>query len=367
MKSFTLSDIHLGHDVNKTVRMVDNLRRFFATHKSYLVTIDVMFISGDTFDKLLASASSELTIAFGWLTELVMFCKEYHIKLRILEGTPSHDWKQVKLFTEVIDKLNLDVDFKYFDNVAIENIDGLDVLYVPDEIRGTPAEILKLVKETLRKHKLDKVDMAIMHGAFRHQLPDFIEHLLDEDDYLEIVRGPIIIGHVHTRSKFKRIIVPGSFETLTHADAGETKGGLLLEYRKGDTKFNFKYLDNRRAMKFVTITAGDKEFNAVTKLLKRQVTSGDMNVSIKVSKDSKLSENIMELRDLYPGVRITINKETKKKQKDEPIDSDIKLAKDVILNKRSVKEYVTAKSDELEDPILAANVLKLLDKIHYVK
>jgi DNA repair exonuclease SbcCD nuclease subunit len=91
-----LSDIHLGHDKNKTEDIILNLRRFFKTYNSKLKTLDLLTISGDIFDKLLTTNSADYHLAYEWLTELVLLCKRYGIKLRILEGTPSHDWQQAQ-------------------------------------------------------------------------------------------------------------------------------------------------------------------------------------------------------------------------------------------------------------------------------
>ena len=61
--------------------------------------------------------------------------KPYNIILRILEGTPSHDWKQSKLFIHLNDLTKAGTDVKYIDSLSIEYIDkfGINVLY-PDEI-----------------------------------------------------------------------------------------------------------------------------------------------------------------------------------------------------------------------------------------
>ena len=56
-----------------------------------------------------------------WLTELIVFCKQHDIILRILEGTPSHDRNQSKVITSIIKKLNIELDYKYIDTLYIEH------------------------------------------------------------------------------------------------------------------------------------------------------------------------------------------------------------------------------------------------------
>lgn len=114
-----LSDIHLGHDVNKTENIILNLKRFFRTYHSQIVKVSIIIISGDVFDRLLSSNGADNLMINKWLAELVVFCSVYNIKLRDLEGTPSHEWKQFKNIYNIIDTLNLNIDFKYMENLEI--------------------------------------------------------------------------------------------------------------------------------------------------------------------------------------------------------------------------------------------------------
>ena len=104
-----LSDIHLGHNINKTENIINNLQIYFKENYKEFSKLDMICIAGDVFDKLLVSSSIDFLLATEWLTELIVFCKQHDIILRILEGTPSHDRNQSKVITSIIKKLNIEL------------------------------------------------------------------------------------------------------------------------------------------------------------------------------------------------------------------------------------------------------------------
>jgi len=359
-KSLILSDIHLGHDTNKTEDIIFNLRRFFKKYKSIIIKQDAIIISGDIYDKLLSSVSYDNIIINKWLTELVLFCKDYGIKLRILEGTPGHDWKQVKNIFNIINDLNIDIDIKYFEELDIEYMEdkGIYILYVPDEWKPTSKEILTDVHRKLLEYKIDKVDIAIMHGAFSYQLPVKLEDTLEPEDYLKIVKGPIVIGHVHNRSYYKRIVVPGSFDALTHSDDDLVKGGLLITYDKN--KFTFKYLDNDNALTFKTFILKDNDIREVDDILKKLPKDKKLNIRFKITSDINLNSNLLELKSKYPNIKIKFEKNKKDKEKvDEPKTF---IKKRINLDKKEILNYVNDRISNDTD-IDAEIVLKELYKV----
>ena len=335
-----LSDIHFGHDKNSTLNIVTNLRRFFKTYRSKIIKSKLIIISGDIFEKLLNSNSEDMLLATEWLTELVMFCKEHNIKLRILEGTPSHDWKQVRVLYNIIKNLNIDIDFKYFDTLDIEYIEDLDVniLYHPDNWKGNNEQIAKTINNKLKEYNLKQVDIAVLHGAFKFQLPDFIDNLLDPDYFLSIVKGPIICGHVHIHSIYMRINIPGSFDALRHGEGESDKGGLFINY-KGDT-FTTEFLINKYKLIFETYDVRDKTINDISKLLDKihnvKITK---HIKLIVLKDTKLSSNILELNKKYPMLHITIDDlSTRKSHK--TIDVTYTTSKAKTLDNQVLLDYI---------------------------
>lgn len=249
MKTLHIGDIHYGHKRNYTRDIINNFKIYFRTYKDVINQLDYIFLNGDVFDRLLNTNSDEykeITNWFGWLVSLCVIKK---IKLRVLEGTPSHDWRQMKAIANFVISSDLNVDFKYIDCLYVERDNDLDktILYIPDEYNDKASETYDEVKELLKKENLLKVDVTIMHGHFHYQLPKTLESSHNELDYLFITDGFIVINHVHTHSVFKKILAPGSFDRLSHGEE-EAKGGMYVEIGKENT---YRFLPNKNAKTFI--------------------------------------------------------------------------------------------------------------------
>jgi len=347
---FILSDIHLGHHINKTERLVKLLYAFLDKYKNYIKKSDLFIISGDTYDRLLSSNSRDLHLSLNFLTSLLNMCSKYGIKLRILEGTPSHDMRQIELLNSVLKDLKLDVDFKYIKELSIEHIEDLDIdiLYLPDEWKAAPDEVWKDITKTLKKHNKEKVDIVVMHGGFRYQIPMLADHMHDEELFNNLTYGgPIISGHIHTRSKYKNIIIPGSFDRLTFNDEDEDKGGLFITYDKGNKSFNFIYLDNPNPMVFKTIDLKETNLKTLDNIL-RKLNEKDSHVRFLVDSNDKLNEVIMEFQIKYPNIKFYIKSNKDKNQTDKKIDlSTINLDK-VKITQDDIREYIINKERDNE-------------------
>ena len=115
---FIITDLHLGK-FGKTERLVSNLISYFNINKKQISKSDVLVLDGDTFDKILQTTSLEYKLAVQFVSYLVQYCKLYNIKLRILEGTPSHDNKQMEAISEAVGGFG-NIDYKYISNIQIE-------------------------------------------------------------------------------------------------------------------------------------------------------------------------------------------------------------------------------------------------------
>ena len=328
LKYLVLSDIHLGHNINKTENIVNNLREFFIHYKKSLKQLDIIFLAGDIFDKLLTTSGKDFITATEWLTDLVLYCKDNNVMLRILEGTPSHDWKQAKVITTILDKFKIDINYKYIDTLTIEHIDkyNCNILYVPDEYKHNANDTYLDVMKLLKKHKLTQVDIAIMHGQFHYQLPGIeLESSHTEQNYLDIVKYYISVGHIHTHSTFERIIAQGSFDRLAHNEE-EPKGGVLIELHPLlENKFTF--LTNTKSMIFKTIKCTDTNIEDLIKKLDKDLKKLPplSNIRIVVDSDEFISKNIKTIKERYPTLTIKMVKEKEK------INNQLKLVDDTII------------------------------------
>lgn len=276
LKYLVISDVHLGHKTNKVDRMFNAICNYFNNNSILLKDIDILFIAGDLFDNYLANYSHEYLKAIEVMTGLINWCKETNTKLRILEGTPSHDWRQSSVVSNIVRDLKIDIDYKYIDTLHIEHMEdyGVDVLYVPDQYKPKGEDVYKDVQKLLLQNKLSDVDIAIMHGQFHYQFPRLkLDSSHNEKDYLDIVKHYIHIGHIHTHSTKDRIIAQGSFDRLAHGEE-EAKGGVLsiIDTENPDND-EWVFLENKHAMVFKTIDVSKYHNEEILKYVLPRVKS----------------------------------------------------------------------------------------------
>lgn len=248
-----VSDIHMGNRRNPAAEIVENLRREFPDTPE-TGELDVIFLAGDVFDELLQLSHADVDDIDFWIADFLRMCKKRNIAIRVLRGTPSHDWNQPRRFVTLNEAARIEADLKYVSTLSIEYIEHLDihVLYVPDEWELTTEKTLAQVRSLLKAKGLTKVDYAIMHGQFEYQLPSHVKapkH--DSAAYLELVSEFVFIGHVHTFSQNDRIVAQGSFDRLCHGE----------EAPKGHVRF-FKYDDGTHRLVFRENT-GAKRFDTI--------------------------------------------------------------------------------------------------------
>lgn len=306
IKYLVLSDIHLGHNINKTENIINNLNKYFEMYSKKFKDLDMIIIAGDVFDKLLVNSGNDYILSVKWLTDLILYCQRNNIVLRILEGTPSHDWKQMKSISSIIEKLELKLDYKYIDTLTIEHIDRfkLNILYIPDEYKIKASDTYKEVLKLMKKNKLTQVDLAIMHGQFNYQLPFQLESSHNEEDYLSIVKYYIHIGHIHTSSINNRILAQGSFDRLAHAEE-ENKGGMLIQLDT-EKENSYEFLINTNSMIFKTIKFKKETLEEIIKKLDIELKKlpGGSNIRITSEHEEFLSKNVDAIKKRYPNLNI---------------------------------------------------------------
>lgn len=303
-----ISDIHLGHPRNKTEDIVEALIAFFDNFTTDF-KLDILFLAGDVFDNLLDFSSPESNLATIWAARLMKYCGRLNIKLRVLKGTPSHDWDQPEIFNTLAKAAKFPVDMKYVNSLSIEHMDdlGINVLYVPDEWRSDPSVTYDEVKALLVQDQLQQVDIAIMHGNFGYQLPPQATKAPrhDEEKYLSIVKYFISIGHIHTSTVYSRILAQGSFDRLAHGEE-EPKGGMLCTiYKEGHGEYYF--IENKRAKVFKTINLKFNDVDAAIQQIERHTAKlpSDSYVRIRAKKDHPLIIGFDEVKKRFPLFNIS--------------------------------------------------------------
>lgn len=252
---FSLSDIHLGHNQVPTSFIINNLNTLLPDD-STMANIDIIILAGDVFDTALMFLEDCVSEIEMWIIRLLRLCSKWDITLLVLEGTPSHDRGQSKHFITKKNSLNIDVDLHYVDTLSIEYFPKFDihVLFVPDEYHSTTLETQNAVQDLLMLHNVEKVDYAIMHGMFRHQMQTGLQlPFHDSDYYLSIVRKYIFIGHIHQMSVYERILSHGSTDRLNHGDEMDKGMWYVESHRNSFENDKLEFVINKGAKKFLTI------------------------------------------------------------------------------------------------------------------
>ena len=228
----------------------------------------------------------------------------------------------------------------------IETIDefGIDILYVPDEWTHSGLDTLKEVKQLLIESNLTKVDLAIMHGQFRYQIPQVeLESSHSEEDYLELVRHYIHIGHIHTHSVYDRIISSGSTDRLSHGEE-EEKGG-IVSFLKVNGDDSFIFIPNELATIFKTIDIDDNlvDIDDALEMIfsKIKIYPKDSHIRIRIGKDNPITKSFSVIKEKLIDFNLTL-----KLSKDDDISSvnTLKFKDDI--------EYVSITKDNIIELML---------------
>ena len=269
----SLSDIHFNHPNTPTEFIIRNINRYVFPDTPETRALDIIFIGGDVTDSLMDFASNNAVAFRKWVSEFLRYCAKHDIMVRIIEGTPLHDWGQSIIFVEENENHEIGCDLKYFTDISIEHIAryNIDVLYIPDEARPTTHITWNVVQQLLLENGLEKVDLAIMHGAFGYQLPNIEEikdKIHDEEKYCSIVRHYIFIGHVHQHRPNGKIIPNGSTDRLRHGEE-DIKGHVRLN--KGEITF----IPNLGAMRYITLEVPGMSADEIMDLVEKRLAGND--------------------------------------------------------------------------------------------
>ena len=342
MKYIVTSDIHLGHLKTPTKHIIASFKSTILSEKNK--DIDVLFISGDLFDRLLDLNTKEVHFIIEFFNYLLSYCTHNDIKLRILEGTPSHDWQQSQLLVKLNEIRTQKCDLVYHKVLDIEYIESLNkhVLYIPDEWTNSHSELEKQIIQKLAEHHITKVDIAILHGQFKYQFGNKPYHgfYFQEDYFFSLVKGYIHIGHYHVFSTCDRIIANGSLERLVHGEESP-KGYVLVQNN------DYIFIENTHAYTYKTINIRS---NTTLEQLDKIIQKYPKNSHIRLAMSKEHPFNI-----IYPEIKLRY------------IDYYLKkLIKETAIENNAVAYIISESELEFSDKfVLESNLHQtLLDIVH---
>lgn len=243
--ALVLSDVHVLPKTIPNYHIVESLRQMLTLDR--LSRVDALFITGDFWDRLINSVEmlSEYEEAIDIVAEILETCKAAKTVLRVLKGTPYHDWDQSKVFVRLNEIAEIGADVRYFDDVHLEKDPtlGVWIAYIPDAIRPAPQQVYDELVEMMKTLGCEKIDYILAHGFFDFQ-NTYGAPAYDTVAFSEIVRYGIFCGHDHGFKQHLKVTVPGSFERLTHGDEGP-KG--ILESRVIHGVHHVTFIENKNA------------------------------------------------------------------------------------------------------------------------
>jgi len=245
-----VSDVHSGHKRNPFI--LDNLKVWL---KEYVEkhTPDYVFFLGDFTDGQQQMYSKASLALYEFIRWYLHFAKSKGIVTYLLNGTPSHDWKQHELFRHFNNLFGINAIVYYIDKLSIVTLEnGLNALFIPDRWNGDSSKTLEEVYELLKERNLDQVDYTFVHGEFDFQLPVTSAAAHSSVAYLAITRYFIHTGHIHNDKTFDRIISTNSFDRIRFGES-ERKGGVLSTLIGDQATYQRLYNDN--ALPFITINS----------------------------------------------------------------------------------------------------------------
>lgn len=351
-------DIHIGHGVTSTSKILKAMLSIIPDSEESR-KIDLLVLNGDVFDNPLMLSSdyrSEIIITF---IQILSRCKKYDICLRVLEGTPSHDYKQAKIFEDLNSEIK--ADCKYVSTLSIEYNKKYNSywLFVPDEWRSSTEQTFIEVKELLSANSIDKVDYAFMHGYFSYQLPEMLsEEAHDIELYHDIVKHDIFINHVHLFSQKGRITAPGSLERLAHNEEGDK--GWVLRSKKG-----IEFVINKDSTKYITVVCTGLELEKAHKKIAKVADSLKEGscIRIKANRDDSIMMSLSYFKTEYPGINWSLVKADKKENKTVMDSPEIKkITRIPTITKENIASFIYPRLKE-KNPEIADTCLKLLEDV----
>lgn len=338
-----ISDVHLEHPRIESKYVLETIGRMFPNNKE-TAELDYILIAGDLFDRARALTDDGVYDCIGFFTDWLQMLKVHDVKLRILEGTPSHDRNQ----SRIVEKLNVALgekgcDLRYIDRLMIDYEEDHDfhILYVPDEWRGTSDEVWADVQEEMTRNGIDKVQVACMHGMFGHQLPAGIprdHHVASR--YLDIVEWFITIGHIHTMSVYKHIFAQGSPDRLSQNEEGP-KGIFKILVDPDKNKIEYRFIVNEKATPIFTIDLLGLEYEESVRLIESRTVDLERGFVRLLIDKALFGSGIL---DALPGISLDRKIQWSKKIIDEEAEKGPEIHEPMFrkdlpkLNERSLPE-----------------------------
>lgn len=299
-------DFHFGH--KGTEHMFNEERHIFLNHINETKP-KVIIITGDYFDRKLVGSEPSMLYATRFFGEIVELALELNIKIRVIQGTRSHDINQLNTILQHYEKTK-GLDIKFIFTIQTENLFGMRVLYIPEEY---PEDHVSYYES----YKNGEYDLIAGHGTW-----DFVafENQISENEreghkapvfmfkeWEDAIKGAVVFGHIHGRNTYKKkIFYPGSYSRWAFGERS-TKGFTHLDFNSETSEVNVKFIDNTAAPQFEVydfkgLFDSEALENMTSEALKETIdTFLEEKDNIRVDLSGLSEDKIQILRNAYRG------------------------------------------------------------------
>lgn len=320
-----------------------------------LENLDYLLITGDFFDDIGVMNRKDSPIASGFIVSILNICSTYNIKLRVLEGTPSHDNHQSQAFVELNEVRLNKVDLRYIEDIELwYEEDGLSFIGVPDEARAN-CELIKTEVARLLDTTVDnKVDIMLTHGSFSHHNLPGVVNVHDGKWYSKKVNYLVFNGHIHNRSHFLDVLTGGSVVRLSFGEE-KPKGIHLVTLDRVNKTYKIDFFENKKARLLNTYEFPNLDLESILRNVRELlITVPNLSkggVKIKADKGVSTREAVAVLSKEYPDCMFkaeSLKGEGESNQvlneRDEEFDTLLKLTP---MTKTNLPSLLTTKLEEL--------------------
>lgn len=306
-----ITDVHTLNDAVPTRRIAHEFLTVVeeaGVRLGGLQNLDYLKLTGDFFDTIGLMTREDGAAAVGLISAILNLCAVNDIKLRVLEGTPSHDNKQNKHFVELNEVRQKPCDLRYIEDIELyTEEDGLRVIAVPDKARGTCDKIKAEVAKLLSNEPSGKVDLMLTHGTYlHHHLPGVLD-VHDGQWYSSKVEYLVLNGHIHTPSFRDRILTGGSLTRLNHGEE-EAKGAHLITLDRTARTFEVEFIENKGATLFNTYSYPQASIEEIQEDVVRQLETAprlaEGHIRILHPKGLPIKELVKVLGKTYPNCKL---------------------------------------------------------------
>jgi len=343
--------------------------------------LDMIVIAGDFYNSVISLNSQTSIIAFKFMNELIKICETNGIRyVRILEGTLSHDNFQIRNFSMY--EANKKVDVRIITTVRSEVLEGMNILYIPEEYMEDPKSYYDKYFNVPKKY----YDFIFGHGMFKEVsfVSDDGENAISQAPVMDskligsICKGPIFFGHIHTTTIIRNhIYYVGSYSRWVYGQE-EDKGFYICVYDTDSYRYMIEFIVNRNTRRFDTVKVVLDNYNKSPEELitfVKQLKRDNLRIQlIAESGDKDFSYFISFLKEYYTGKQgykldIVDKREKLVKQKTEERVKQIMTDYNFLFDKSlpvtvKIQKYIKRKyskdiSEEFLKNLLNLNVTKI--------